>query len=109
MVYKFRSLREPGLKVEIRDTDGDEVTVNFESINGPSGGQIGIFETEETKIAESMLKDKRNGVIYMDSNYLSRPVPQAEKPKAKKKSTESAPKTPATSEKPKKRKSKSKK
>ena len=110
MVYKFRSLRESNLKIEIRDTDGAQVTVNFESINGSSGGKIGIFETEETQIAEAMLADERNGVVYMDADYLTRKAvaPVAPKPK-KKKSTASARKTSATSEKPKKKSTKRKK
>ena len=99
MVYKFRSLREPNLQLAINDTDGDQTTVNFEAINGPSGGKIGLFETEETKIAEAMLVDKRNGVLYMDSNYVEKTV--TVKPKAKKKA--SAPKMSTISEKPKKK------
>jgi len=72
MVYKFRSLREPDLQLAIKDTDGDQTTVTFEAVNGSSGGKIGLFETEETKIAEAMLADERNGVVYMDSNYVEK-------------------------------------
>jgi len=64
MVYKFRSLVEPDLSVTTKDSDGDLVTVNFESLNGSSGGQIGIFETEETKIAEGLKADGRCDKLY---------------------------------------------
>jgi hypothetical protein len=103
MVYKFRSLREPNLKILIHDTDGDETTVQFEALNGPSGGKIGLFETEETHIAEAMLADKRNGVIYMDKDYVERiakkkPEPK-EAPVKKAPTTKQAPKMQKTSKK----------
>jgi len=72
MVYKFRSLREPNLQVAIKDTDGDEHTVSFQKIHQIGQPPIGILETEETKIAEAMLADERNGVVYMDSNYVEK-------------------------------------
>jgi len=64
MVYKFRSLVGPDLSVTTKDSDGDLVTVNFEGINGSSGGKIGIFETEETKIAEGLKADSKCDSLY---------------------------------------------
>ena len=91
MVYKFRSLREPDLTLKVKDIDGDEVTVQFQKYNNG----LGLFETEETKIAEGMLKSKKNGVDYMDADYVKRNKGKAEaKPKV---AIKSAPKTPKTS------------
>lgn len=91
MVYKFRSLKEPELVVPIKDTDGDLHTVQFQKIQFPGKPAIGIFETEETKIANAMIADERNGVVYMDSNYVPKSLPDiapepaiSEKPKSKK-------------------------
>ena len=101
MVHKFKSF-EPELKLLIKDSDGDQVTVQFEPVHGK---KFGLFQTEETKIAEGLLSDSRNGVEYMDEGFLARKAATEKlNAKPKKKPTASAPKTPKTSKKKRKTK-----
>lgn len=82
MTYKFRSLKEPGLRIVVHDADGDEVAVQFENFNG-----IGLFHTDDDNLAKGMLADKRNGVVFMDADYPNRkgydPLKGEEPPKPK--------------------------
>jgi len=84
MVYKFRSLAGPDLTVNIKDSDGDGVAVNFTPINDTAGNRLGLFETEDPKIAEGMINDKRHGKLF----YLG----IKKKPEVKKSISKPAPK-----------------
>lgn len=69
MTYKFRSLTEHDLILNILDLDGDEVTIQFHRWE---------FETDDDNIGQAAIADSRNGIVFMDSDYVERKKAQDE-------------------------------
>lgn len=101
MVYKFRSLIGYSQTLKIRDVDGDEVTVEFQKIDPVGGKPYGLFETEDDKIGQAMLRHPDNGVKYMDQDYVKRlKEADAAKKVSKKRETQAVKDAPKRTAKP---------